>query len=63
MTIEVTKENKDILEEALRLFILARIDHIELLKKDSRYDNEKAIEVNKAAQEIAETIWSNIRES
>lgn len=67
MTIEVTKDNKEILIEALRLYIVARMDHISELEHDRDVLNEdhvdKAINLNKAAQEIAEDIWSNLRES
>lgn len=63
MTIEVTNENKDVLIEALRLYMVARMDHIEMLEKDSSYDSRHAIELNKKALKTAEDIWSNIRES
>lgn len=63
MTIEVTKENKEVLMEALRLYMVARMDHIEMFEKDTSRDNSHAIELNKNALKMAEDIWSNIRES
>lgn len=63
MTIEVTKENKEVLIEALRLYMVARMDHIEMLEKDTSHDNSHAIELNKNALKTAEDIWSNLRES
>lgn len=63
MTIEVTKENKEVLMEALRLYMVARMNHIEMFEKDTSRDNSRAIELNKNALKTAEDIWSNIRES
>lgn len=63
MTIEVTKENKEVLMEALRLYMVARMDHIKMFEKDTTRNNSRAIELNKNALKMAEDIWSNIRES
>lgn len=63
MTIKVTNENKEVLMEALRLYMVARMDHIEMLEKDTSHDNLHAAELNKNALKTAEDIWSNLRES
>lgn len=63
MTIKVTNENKEVLMEALRLYMVARMDHIEMLEKDTSHDNSHAIGLNKNALKTAEDIWSNLRES
>ena len=72
MTFEITKESKDILVDALELYMASRANYALELEEYLREDNtnkkriKNAIEQNRATHDKAERLWcelSKLRES